>query len=319
MSSTISCLICRLELQKMIHVDMSGDLTQIECERCGKYTITRPARLEIAARQPGHKLIAWIREMHERGADPAKITSNVLENIEGNIPDYTPTQKQLILLQNIERSTPFPGRAVSISPKVDYPLAWATNEEELVYYLRCLHERGLLRLSAPNDRFINELLNSVEITAAGWDFLEKNSYKPAISSQAFVAMSFSDELKTVWENGFKKAVERAGYVAYRIDSEPHADRIDVKIMAEIKNSRVLIADVTEQKRGVYFEAGYALGLGVPVLWSCRKDDLKNAHFDTNHYNHILWENEGEIEEKLYDFICAIIGKGPRSEKTYHSP
>lgn len=70
----------------------------------------------------------------------------------------------------------------------------------------------------------------------------------------------------------------------------------------------MIADVTEQKQGVYFEAGYALGLGIPVIWSCRKDDLKNVHFDTRQYNHILWESEEDYAEKLYNFICAIIGK-----------
>jgi nucleoside 2-deoxyribosyltransferase len=85
-------------------------------------------------------------------------------------------------------------------------------------------------------------------------------------------------------------------------------------MAEIKNSRFLVADITEQKRGVYFEAGYGLGLGIQVLWSCRRDDFKNAHFDTNHYHHILWENDTGLEEELYNFICGIIGKGPRKPK-----
>ena len=125
-------------------------------------------------------------------------------------------------------------------------------------------------------------------------------------------MSFSPELKSIWKNGIKKAIEKAGYKAYRVDSKPHADRIDIKIITEIKNSRFLVADVTEQKQGVYFEAGYALGLGLPVLWSCRKDDLNNAHFDTRQYNHIRWENEEDLERELFNFICAIIGKASKS-------
>jgi nucleoside 2-deoxyribosyltransferase len=238
----------------------------------------------------------------------------MLESIEKNLPDYTVTEKQLILLKNIERRMDFPGEEVSLMPRIHYPLSWAKNEKEFVYYLKSIAERGLIRFSAENQRTINDPFQVVDITAAGWDFLERNARTVAISDQAFVAMSFSPELKTIWENGIKSAIERAGYVAYRVDSKPHADRIDVKIMAEIKNSRFLVADVTEQKRGVYFEAGYALGLGIPVLWLCRKDDLKNAHFDTNHYNHILWENETGLEEELYNFVCAIIGKGPRKPK-----
>lgn len=80
------------------------------------------------------------------------------------------------------------------------------------------------------------------------------------------------------------------------------------VNSEIKNSKFMVADVTEQQQGVYFEAGYALGLSIPVLWSCRKDDLKNVHFDTRQYNHILWENENDLKDQLFHFICAIIGK-----------
>ena len=81
-----------------------------------------------------------------------------------------------------------------------------------------------------------------------------------------------------------------------------------KIMAEIKNSRFVIADVTGQKNGVYFEGGHALGLGLPVIWSVRKDDADNIHFDTAQYNQIRWETPEELQEGLFDFICAIIGQ-----------
>jgi nucleoside 2-deoxyribosyltransferase len=312
--SRMACPICKLESQEIFH-HPSGDETKVKCDRCGTFIITRPALLAIASEKIGHKTIAWIKNLTEQPDDPPRITSEMLENAEKNLPNYTVTEKQLILLKNIERRMEFPGEGVSVMAKIDYPLSWAKNEKEFIYYLKSLGERGLIRFSTENRRTIDDPIQIVDITAAGWDFLEKNARTAAISDQAFVAMSFSSELKAIWENGIKRAIERAGYVAYRVDSEPHVDRIDVKIMAEIKNSRFLIADVTEQKMGVYFEAGYGLGLGIPVLWSCRRDDLTNAHFDTNHYNHILWENETGLEEELYDFICAIIGKGPRKPKT----
>lgn len=125
-------------------------------------------------------------------------------------------------------------------------------------------------------------------------------------------MSFSPDLKEIWEDAIKPGIEKAGYKAYRVDSNPHSDMIDTKIMAEIKNSRFLFADVTQQRQGVYFEAGYALGLGLPVIWSCRKDDFDNIHFDTRQYNHIRWEKKEELQEELYNYICAIIGKVSKS-------
>ena len=92
-------------------------------------------------------------------------------------------------------------------------------------------------------------------------------------------MSFSADLKSIWEGPICNAIKKAGYKPYRGDAEPHIDRIDAKIISEIKNSRFVVADVTDQNRGVYFEAGYTLGLGLPVLWCVREDDLDNVHFD----------------------------------------
>lgn len=125
----------------------------------------------------------------------------------------------------------------------------------------------------------------------------------------FVAMHFEAGPSSVFDNAIKPAIERAGYTAYRVDRDPHIDRIDAKIMAEIKDSRFLVADVTGQRNGVYFETGYALGLGLPVIWTVRRDDLENVHFDTRQYSHIVWETEQEFHDKLYDLIRAIIGKG----------
>jgi hypothetical protein len=156
--------------------------------------------------------------------------------------------------------------------------------------------------------FYTDAQREVTITSAGWDYLDKYTLDLEEKTQVFVAMSFSTQMGPLWKNAIKLAINQAGYTPYRIGEEPHADRIDVKIMAEIKNSGFVVADVTEQKQGVYFEAGYALGLGLPVIWCVQKEDLKQIHFDTRQYNHIVYKNESELRERLFDFICAIIGR-----------
>ena len=122
-------------------------------------------------------------------------------------------------------------------------------------------------------------------------------------------MSFSEDLRPVWTDALRPAIVDAGYKPYRIDAEPHIDRIDAKIVAEIKNSKFLVADMTQHKHGVYFEAGLALGLGLPVIWSVRANDLESTHFDTRQYNHIVWSDVAELRERVFVTICAVIGKG----------
>lgn len=303
-----NCPICKLDKQD-VRVSDYGERLSLECPHCGKFTITRTAAAMAERKSLSQKLTAWIRERTESGAEVPEINSNTLREVELALPDYRVTEKQLLLLRAFEKKSSFPGQSVEVVSRLDYPLAWASSEEEFKYLLRSLIERNLIRRTDGPDDLTDSFIYKFEITASGWAFLEERDHPTAFGDQVFVAMSFHDDLKSAWESGISPALKKAGYRPYRVDAEPHINRIDTKIITEIKNSKFLVADITLQRPGVYFEAGYAIGLGLPVFWCVRNDDLKNVHFDTRQYNHIVWENEEYLAEQLYLFVTAIIGKG----------
>lgn len=307
-ASTSPCPICKLGAND-VRVWDYGERTTLECARCGKFTITRTAAAMARTRQLGPKLSAWIRERSEMGVEAPEINSNTLNELEPSLPSYRVAEKQLMLLRAFERRTSFPGQAINIVTQFDYPLGWAAGEDELLYLLRSLVERGLVRRTDGPPDLKDSFAFQFEVTSDGWIFLDKHARLSVISDQAFVAMSFSSELKSAWESAIGPALIKAQFRPYRVDVEPHIDRIDTKIITEIKNSRFLVADVTQQRPGVYFEAGYALGVGLPVFWCVRADDLSNVHFDTRQYNHIVWENEQQLADQLYLFVTAVVGKG----------
>ena len=130
-----------------------------------------------------------------------------------------------------------------------------------------------------------------------------------IPGRCFVAMSIHPSLDDAYQNGIWLAVkDDCDMDPIRIDLLHHNEKICDKIIAEIRMSQFAIADVTLQRPGVYFEAGFAMGLGRPVIWTCRKDDLANVHFDTRQYNHIVWERPEDLREKVTDRIKATIFK-----------
>lgn len=93
----------------------------------------------------------------------------------------------------------------------------------------------------------------------------------------------------------------------RIDFVEHNGKICDRILSEIRQSTLLIADFTGNRGGVYFEAGFALGLGIPVIFTCRTDFLKKGvHFDTRQYNHIEWQTSEELKTKLINRIKATL-------------
>ena len=126
------------------------------------------------------------------------------------------------------------------------------------------------------------------------------------NKQVFIAMSFAESMESAYRSGLRLGIEDCGYTGLRVDAKEHNEKICDVIVAEIRNSKFLVADFTLHRGGVYFEAGLMMGLGRPVIFTCRNDELANAHFDTRQYNHIGWDKPADLREKLKRRIQATI-------------
>ena len=131
-----------------------------------------------------------------------------------------------------------------------------------------------------------------------------------MSRQASIAMWFDSSMDSIYEQGIAPAIATNGYDPKVINRDPTIDKIDDAIIAEIRRSKFIVADFTHGEQGarggVYFEAGYAMGLGIPVIFTCRNDMTDKLHFDTRQYNHIVWNNAEELKQKLEERIAARI-------------
>jgi nucleoside 2-deoxyribosyltransferase len=145
-------------------------------------------------------------------------------------------------------------------------------------------------------------------------------------------MGFDDEDDALWANGIKSGIEAAGWTAVRADKEDHTDRIDDWILNQISKAAFVVADTTENNPGVCFEAGYAQGLGVPVIWTTREDMTKpgsadseangdhgqeedhQLHFDLRQYNHLTWApgKQADLADDLEQRIRHKVGDGGRT-------
>lgn len=126
--------------------------------------------------------------------------------------------------------------------------------------------------------------------------------------QAFVAMWFDESMKAAWETGFKPGIENETDIkAMRVDLKEHNEKICDVIISEILKSSFLVADFTGNRGGVYFEAGFAKGRGIPVIFTCQAGKWADElHFDTRQYNHIIWDSPEDLRIKLQNRISATI-------------
>jgi nucleoside 2-deoxyribosyltransferase len=137
------------------------------------------------------------------------------------------------------------------------------------------------------------------------------SAQRANSSQAFVAMWFDKTMTAAFKNGLELAIGNAGYEPLRIDRKEHDRKIYDEIIAEIRRSAFVVADFTHQRGGVYYEAGFAHGLGKRVIFTCKKlTKGEELHFDVRQYNTIFWETPENLIAPLQNRILALFGAGP---------
>jgi nucleoside 2-deoxyribosyltransferase len=196
-----------------------------------------------------------------------------------------------------------------VGPKAAGLFAWSGSIEadEVMFLLEMLAESSSIRLGSQRP------IPEITVLAKGYEQVSLSASN-AQFDQAFVAMWFDDSMLGAYEIGIEGAVREAGYRPLRIDRKEHVNKIDDEIIAEIRRSHFLVADFTSNpgnpRGGVYFEAGYALALGKPVIWTCRQDLIEHVHFDTRQFNHIVWNDPEELAKRLKHRIGAVLGQGP---------
>ena len=152
------------------------------------------------------------------------------------------------------------------------------------------------------------------------------------SRKAFVALWFTEEIFDAYNQALAPAITACGYECNHVGEILFNEKICDEIISQIKASKFIVADFSGHRGGVYFEAGFAMGLGIPVIFTCRKDWFNAIreeettiitvsgdsyigmrsfkaipHFDVDHYNFIVWSDHDDLKSKLADRISATIG------------
>ena len=263
------------------------------------------------------RLTTWILDQNAKGAWLPEITREIVDYAKG-VPPLPTYERANRLLRLIASRVEAVGYELEVSIADPHALAWSESVKpgEVDYFLRYLREQGWLtggRTNSP-EGISHRILVSVE----GYRHIEVQETN-ALSSQGFIAMWFDKSMNEASDKGIELAIRDAGYDPLRIDKEDHTNKIDDEIIAQIRRSKFVVADFTYGKGGprggVYYEAGFAHGLNIEVFFSCRKDRLRNVHFDTRQYPHIVWETPEELRVALANKIQAVLGQGPKTPAT----
>lgn len=194
------------------------------------------------------------------------------------------------------------------------------NAREFAYYINALLKDELLEGSteqfrAPQGSIVIKgeeiyTCNIASVTFGGLNYCLSLLESGKNSTRCFVALKYSDDMVPFYDKGIAKAIEDNGFRSFRVDRE-HAENeqtINDFIIASIKQSRFCVADLTHKSHGAYFEAGYALGRGLKVIYTCRADHFEEVHFDLKNMQIIKYATPEELREALDWKIKAVINE-----------
>jgi len=237
------------------------------------------------------------------------LTSSNFEKILSEISyPKTPKAKLDNLLKSLYHLQKFDGEIVefiNVATKPEFFYKhYFKSADECIYYLKELNYQQLIECSFQSD---SDRPIEFHFTFKGLNYYLELTERGNLSNRCFVAMSFDPTMKETREV-IKKVISTNGFDPIIIDEQivESSQTINDAIIAEIRGCKFCIADFTQQKDGVYFESGFAVGLEKPVIYTCHNEWFASSHFDTNHFPHIIYETLDELTEKLNFKIKAWI-------------
>ncbi len=306
MSEKIECPIC-----KTSDAEKNSDREEIfiDCPRCGnmKFSATffvslSSVILSINSKYPknSYLLSHALRKYFNSSSEIVDINTEFIDNAINTfeLPNIIEQSNNLINLLGEESF--YYSDILELS--LDYCMAMigCCDEDELLYLQKHLLEKNYILIPEENDDILDLDLPSpaMGLGFEGWEKYNEFKVRDEESRYAFMAMDYNDEmLNDICENYFKKAVEKTGFELRLLRDKPKAGIIDNQLRVAIRRARFLIADLTHDNNGAYWEAGYAEGLGKHVIYLCEKNKFKEkkTHFDTNHCTTIPWDKDNPDE------------------------
>lgn len=302
------------------------DSTSFECEVCGKFRIARPALVTYFHPDRPHLSAMQRAALSHRlrsGQSDEVVPLISMRWIQETLPSLRPPSPA-IQVANLIREI---GDHVANSgePYIPQPatvsVTGAINLRALNDIIRQLSGKGLIFDAGQVEKLVDGVrqiyMNSYDLTLDGWEVYESESRGKFAGNYGFLAMKFNDAVLSPFMNEIVKPAlkKEIGYELVDMLNVARAGIIDNIMRAQIRDAAFVVVDLTHDNFGAYWEAGYAEGLGKPVIYVCETAKFERAktHFDVNHCTTVLWERD---EPK--DFVDNLIATLRRSLNLFTS-
>ena len=125
----------------------------------------------------------------------------------------------------------------------------------------------------------------------------------------FVVMQFTDEYNELYKEVIHPTCESFKFHVIRADDFYTTGLIINDITQSISESALVIAEITPDNPNVFYEVGYAHGIGKPTILLCDRQ-RSQLPFDVSGFRTLFYDNtiggKGAVEERLRKHLQSII-------------
>lgn len=315
------CPVCREPVTGM-QLRSSGMNFRYHCPRCGPYSLTSSAQSilggAVGESEEARAKISYALYRMTKREPWALLNSSHIEHILGTTVLPRPQEQLENLVLWLGERQANTGAKMELTVDI-FPALGVGDPNSAAFVIEHAISKGLLEGRVQTlGRGAPPMISPIRLSFDGWALYEELQRGHSSSRIAFMAMQFNDsELDGIYADHFKPSVAATGFTLRRVDENPQAGLIDDRLRVEIRQARFVIADLTHGNKGAYWEAGYAEGLGKPVIYTCRKDvfddKAKGPHFDTNHHLTVVWEAD-KLEDASKRLKATIRATLPEDAK-----
>jgi hypothetical protein len=297
----------------------SGHRTNFDCQVCGRYDVSGSALASILS-PDGHYLTPIqravlshrVREANDAGREAPLLTTDQVDDVivNGKLP--SPAQQATSVIRFVGDRIAATGKPLGELPLSFHAAVGSPNRNFALRIAKQLRNAGYLEAIDCGDYENPDNIMEVDLTLSGWAEHEKEKRGQTSGGYGFIALKFGDPvLDPFAKDVIKPAVAALGYDLIDMRDAAEAGVIDNLMRARIRDAAFVLVDLTHANAGAYWEAGYAEGLGKPVLYLCNQQvfEEKGTHFDTNHCTTVQWnaDESSAFTEQLTATLRQSLG------------
>lgn len=280
-----------------------------ECQVCGIFGTSWEARDDYLGPQITKTttlvratLSHWIRERQakENRDNIPLVTDDIVQAAQsGEINLPNPAEQALNIIRFIGDKTKLSGEPLgSLSPSFHAEVGSVRREFAHDLLFELVESRKIKANDVSDSSGFDAM--DVRLTLNGWELYDAERSGKVAGNYGFIALKFGDSvLDPFLQQHIKPAINSIGMELRDMRDTAQAGIIDNLMRMQIRDSAFVLVDLTHDNSGAYWEAGYAEGLGKPVLYICEKSKFNavRTHFDTSHSTTVVWDTDKPEEFK----------------------